>query len=167
QSFLAGFFTEKRSLTVMEVRHLFQNALSNALGKALLTGFMQVVQAPKLKDYLVRGQKMANEYYDTFTDILRNEDIAIPSTLDGEVTASTESPFSDKLIMSHASLLIPIGFDNFGRALTMVRRRDLTATLAKMMVAVSAYAEDGVNLSIEMGWLEQPPLALDRKELQK
>ncbi|MDD4402680.1 MAG: DUF3231 family protein, partial [Desulfitobacteriaceae bacterium] len=42
QSFLAGFFTEKRSLTVMEVRHLFQNALSNALGKALLTGFMQV-----------------------------------------------------------------------------------------------------------------------------
>ncbi len=110
---------------------------------------------------------MSDEYYATYTDILRNEDIAIPSTLDGEVTASTESPFSDKLIMSHVSLLIPVGFDNYGKALTLIRRRDLTATIAKMMVATSAYAEDGVNLSIEMGWLEQPPLALDRKELQK
>jgi hypothetical protein len=49
-------------------------------------------------------------------------------------------------------------------ALSMVQRRDLAAMFAKIMVEVGAYAEDGNNLLIDMGWLEQPPLALDRKQ---
>jgi len=167
QSFLAGIFIKKRPLTVMEIQQLFQNAQSNALGKALLTGLMQVVQLETLRDYFVRGQKMSNKYYDIFTDILRDEDIPIPSTFDGEVTASTESPFSDKLMMSQVSLLIPTGLGNYGMALSMIQRRDLAATFAKIMVEVGAYAEDGANLLINMGWLEQPPLALDRKHQQK
>ena len=34
QHFLAGFFGQKRSLTSMEISHLFLNTQSNAIGKA-------------------------------------------------------------------------------------------------------------------------------------
>jgi hypothetical protein len=42
QSFLTGFFGERRPPHVIEISHLFANVLTNSFGKALITGFGQV-----------------------------------------------------------------------------------------------------------------------------
>ncbi|MFD0824073.1 DUF3231 family protein [Neobacillus sp. M.A.Huq-85] len=51
QQFLAGFFGKKRSLTSVEVTHLFMNVQTNAIGKALITGFAQIAQHEEIKQF--------------------------------------------------------------------------------------------------------------------
>lgn len=100
----------------MEINQLFRNAQTNALGKALLTGFIQVVQSKKIKEYFIRGQELSNKYFKTFSNLLLDEDLAIPATFDGEVLESTQSPFSDRLMLIHLSVLFYIGLGNYGIA---------------------------------------------------
>jgi hypothetical protein len=165
---LTGFFNNnRRHLTVMEINQLFLNAQTNALGKAFLTGFLQVVQSKKIKEYLIRGQELSNKYYKTFSNLLLDEDLAIPTTFDGEVLESTQSPFSDRLMLIHLSVLFYIGLGNYGMALATSNRSDLTTLYYNVIEEVIAYAKDGMNILIENGWLEQPPLAPDRKALSQ
>jgi hypothetical protein len=41
-------------------------------------------------------------------------------------------------------------------------RRDLGGMYAKFLTDIGLYVEDGVNIMIEQGWMEQPPKAIDR-----
>ncbi len=164
-SFLNDFMGDKRPLTVSEIKHLFYNAKSNALGKALLMGFSQVTKSKKLKKFFDDGKEISSKYYRTLTDIIINEDITTPASYDGEVTDSTESPFSDRLMLFHVNLLIGGGFGNVGMAMSQSPRRDLSALYAKILVEVGTYADDGIKLMIKKGWLEQLPSAPDRESL--
>ncbi|MED4298597.1 DUF3231 family protein, partial [Priestia megaterium] len=56
-----------------------------------------------------------------------------------------------------------IGF--YGTGIAQSPRIDLGVMYNKMSVQVQMYSEDGANIMIENKWLEQPPLASDRKEL--
>ena len=49
--------------------------------------------------------------------------------------------------------------------LTHPQRRDLALKYTILMADIGRYAEDGAQLLIKHGWLEQPPLASDRNEL--
>ncbi|OPX87348.1 MAG: hypothetical protein A4E53_02530 [Pelotomaculum sp. PtaB.Bin104] len=165
QNFLAGFFKDKRPLTTLEINSLFFNAQSNALGKALLLGYSQIAKSTEIRQFLKRGKNLSQKYFDNLTGILLEEDITVPPSYDGEVTASTESPFSDKFILFHGNYMVTIGMQNYGMAISMSPRHDLAAMYASMMVEVSSYASDGVKLMIKNEWMEQPPLAPDRDAL--
>lgn len=52
-------------------------------------------------------------------------------------------------------------------ALSMGQRRDLTADYPRMINEIALIAEDGINLLIETGWMEQPPSATDHESLAK
>jgi hypothetical protein len=167
QNFLTGFFGNKRPLSVIEIKQLFYVAQQNALGKTLLIGFSQVAQSKDIQQIFIRGKDLSNKFFKQIADIFMNEDIPMPPTYDGEVSDSTQSPFSDRLMLFHMALLGSYGIGNYGLGLSSSQRRDLAALFARMLVESGAFSEDVANLMIDNGWLEQPPLATNRDALAK
>ncbi|MCM3569390.1 DUF3231 family protein [Neobacillus mesonae] len=165
QHFLAGFFGKKRSITSIEVTHLFLNIQANAVGKALITGFAQIAQKEDVKKFLMRGKDLSEKYVETFSNILLDEDLPVPMSWDSAILDTTAPVFSDKLIMYHVSAMIAAGIGNFGMAIAASQRRDIGAVYASQIPEITLYAEDGANVMIKHGWLEEPPQADDRDEL--
>lgn len=165
QHFLAGFFGDKRALTSVEISHLFLNIQTNAIGKALMTGFAQTAQDKEVKQYLVKGKQIAQKHVDIFSDYMKKEDLPAPMSWDSAVTDTTTNVFSDKLIMFHVSAMIAAGIGNYGMAMAASPRRDLGLKYASLIPEISLYAEDGANIMIKNGWMEEPPQADDRDHL--
>jgi hypothetical protein len=165
QRFLSGLKNRRRSLTSIEITHLFMNVQTNQIGKALIMGFLQVAQDNEVKAYLQRGKKIAQKHVDLFSDILKKNDIPAPMFWDSAVTDSTTKVFSDKLIMFHISAMIAAGIGNYGAAMSASPRKDIAAKYASLIPEVALYAEDGANIMIEHAWLEEPPMAADRDQL--
>jgi hypothetical protein len=165
--FLAGFTGSRRALTSVEISHLFLNIQTNAIGKALITAFAQTVQDEEVKQYLVRGKQIAQKHIDIFSNYMKKEDLPAPMSWDSSITDSTTSVFSDKLIMFHVSAMIAAGIGNYGAAMAASPRRDIGLKYASLIPEISLYAEDGANIMIKHGWLEEPPQADDRDQLIK
>lgn len=162
QRFLAGWFGEQRPLTALEITHFYSNIQTNFFGKALLTGFSQVVELEELREYLNRGKQMAQKHVDIFSNHLKQGDLPAPTTWDGDVYITTDSPFSDKLIMYHVSLIVASGMGNYGVALSASPRRDIATEYSRLLAETGLYAEDGANLLIKHEWMERPPHAVNR-----
>ncbi|WP_059105707.1 DUF3231 family protein [Shouchella shacheensis] len=167
QSFLRGFLGERRPLSAVEITHIFMNAQTNGLGEALMMGFAQVARDPKVKKFFVQGKQIANKHVEIFSSLLLKEDLPAPMSWNDNVIVSTISPFSDKLMAFHTTLLIDSGVGNYGLSTAASPRRDLGLTYARLMVEVAQMAKEGANLMIDNGWLEQPPPAPDREALEK
>ncbi|WP_419956477.1 DUF3231 family protein [Neobacillus niacini] len=167
QQFLAGFFGPKRAITGVEITHLFLNVQTNAIGKALITGFAQTTENEEIKQFLYRGKQIAQKHVDIFSDFLKKEDLPAPMSWDTAVSDSKTSVFSDKLIMFHITGMIAAGIGNYGMAMAASPRRDIGLRYATLIPEISLYAEDGANIMINHGWLEEPPQAEDRDQLIK
>lgn len=167
KSFLGGFFGEKRSLTAIEITHIFFNTLTNAIGKALMMGFSQVAKSPDVKEFMLRGKEIATKHISLFGDLLTQEDLPTPMLCDANVTNSTTSPFSDKLMMFHVSAMISAGIGNYATAVAASQRRDIGLMYARLLPEISLYAEDGAKIMIDHHWMEEPPQADDRDELAR
>lgn len=167
QSFLAGFVGDIRPLTVQEIMMLFNNIQTNAVGKALIIAFAQTSKNKEVKQYFLRGKQIAQKHIDVFSDILKKEDLPAPMTWDNAVTDSTTPVFSDKLMMFHISAMIAAGIGNYGTSMSASPRRDLGIKYASLIPEIALYAEDGANIMIKNGWLEEPPQADDRNHLIK
>ncbi|GAB3800598.1 DUF3231 family protein [Virgibacillus kimchii] len=167
QQFLNGFFGDKRAVTGVEITHLFVNTNVNSVGKALITGFAQTAENEDVKNYFLRGKKLSQKYIDIFSDFLRKEDLPAPMSWDGEILDSTDKVFSDKLMMYNVSSMTAAGIGNFGMGLAASQRRDIGLRYASLIPEVAFYAEDGANIMIKHGWLEEAPQADDRDALIK
>jgi hypothetical protein len=165
QKFLSGLRGRRRSLTSVEITHLFMNVQTNQIGKALIMGFLQVAQDKEVKNFLQRGKKIAQKHVDLFSDILKQNDIPAPMFWDSAVTDSTAKVFSDKLIMFHVSAMIAAGIGNYGAAMSASPRKDIGIKYASLIPEIALYAEDGANIMIKNSWLEEPPMADDRDQL--
>lgn len=165
QSFLAGWFGEKRSLAAMEISNMFFNFQRNALGVATLIGFSQVAKDPEVQEFFFRGKDIANKHIEIFRGVMREDDLPVPLTWDTEVTSSTVSPFSDKLMMFQITALIALGIGFYGTSMSVSPRRDLVALYGRLMIEIGKYSEDGANIMIDRGWLEKPPLTVNRNEI--
>lgn len=165
QSFLTGFLGEKRSLVAPEITMLFNNIQTNAIGKTLITGFAQTAQSREVKDYFIRGKRIAQKHIDIFSDILKKEDLPAPMTWDTALSDSTIPVFSEKLMMFHVSGMIAAGIGNYGASMSGSPRRDLGLKYASLIPEIALYAEDGANIMIKHGWLEEPPQSDNREKL--
>ncbi|HET7577725.1 MAG TPA: DUF3231 family protein [Bacillales bacterium] len=162
--FLSGFGNQ-RPLVSLEVANLFDNIQRNALGASTVMGFSQVAKSRKIAKYMVKGKEIAEKHVEIFGSELRKDDLNVPMSWDLDVTDSTVSPFSDKLMMFHTTALIAIGIGYYGTSMATSLRSDLTADYARLMAEISKYAAEGATLMIENGWMEEPPQAADRHEL--
>lgn len=167
KSFISLITGKNRPLTALEIKHLQLNINTNILGKALMLGFSQVASSNKLRKYFQQGAQVANRQIKELGNFLINENLPVPSSMEAHVTDSTTPPFSDKLMLYHASLANGIGISNYGQAVSKIMRHDLHAQFAILLADIVKYSNEGMNLTIQYGWLEEPPTAADRKQLSK
>lgn len=167
QNFLTGFFGQRRTLHALEITHLHYNIQTNALGKLLIMGFAQVAKSEEITQYFLRGKKIASKHIEVLSSILIENDIPAPTTWDTFLMDSTISPFSDKLMMYHIAVLNAYGQGNYGLAQASSHRRDLAIHYKRLSQEIEFYAEDGANLMIDHGWMEEPPQSDNRDALVK
>jgi hypothetical protein len=165
QSYLAGLLGKHRPLNVVEISNIYFSFIQNQLGRTLLMGFSQVAKSAKVREYMVRGREIADQHVNIFRSILNNEFLPTANSWDTGATDSTSETFSDKLMMMHVSMLNAAGIGHYGIGIGTSMRKDLGADFLRLMMEVIAYSEDGSNLMIENGWLEQMPQAADREKL--
>ncbi len=165
QQFLAGWFGDVRPLTSLEITNLYGNIQRNALGIVTMQGFAQTAQSKETGRILKRGKQIAEKHVEVFSSILHKDDLPAPMTLSSEVTSSTTNVFSDKLMLYKSSILTGISMGYYGISMAAVQRRDLGVQYARLMAEIAKFAEDGANLLIKNGWMEEPPRAADRDEL--
>lgn len=165
QWFMLDVVGEKRPLTAAEVANLFSNLQRNALGVATLTGFSQVAQNKDVKQFFLKGLEIGNKHIKLFRSKLEESKLPAPMGWDSEITNSTTYTFSDKLMMFYTSGLITLSVGYYGTAVSQSPRADISTMYNRLSLEVQLYAEDGANIMIKNGWLEQPPMASDRDEL--
>lgn len=167
QSFFTGWFGERRPLHAIEIANLYINMQRNILGASLLTGFSQTAQSTEVREFMVRGKKIAAKHSEIFGSVLTESELPASNTWSIQPTESTEPPFSDKLMMYHTVSLIASGIGHYGTGLATSTRRDLSTHYTRLTAEIVSYAEDGANIMINNGWMEEPPLAANRRELSQ
>lgn len=165
QSFLTGWLGERRPLHVMQITHLFLHISRNSLGKELLTGFSQTAKSEEIREYMLRGKEISSKLLEIFNSILKEDGITPPAFSGLSVTESTEAPFSDKLMLNLITTMISYGLSVYGLSLSESTRRDLVTHYTRIIAEIATYGEDGFNLLIKNGFMEEPPKAPDRDEL--
>ncbi|WEG12232.1 DUF3231 family protein [Pullulanibacillus sp. KACC 23026] len=164
-SFLGGWFGAKRPLLANELGQLFDNSYSNQMGRVLLNGFIQVIKDKEIQEYFIRGRKLATKFVHRVQQMLEDELAPHGMIWDSQVTTSTESPFSDQLMLYLVGSLNSVGLGKLGLSLAQTLRRDVASFYMSSFTLTTAYSEDGLNLLIDRQWMEEPPQCPDRKEI--
>jgi hypothetical protein len=165
QSYLAGWFGKQRPLNAIEMSGIYFNMAKLVVKVVLEIGFAQVAQSKEVRKFFKRGATLCEDQFEVLNTFLADDSLPAPRKWQAEVTNTTVPPFSDKLMLFHVVTLISASSSFYGAGLSVVQRRDLGVQYAKLIAEMGLCAEDGVNLLIEKGWMEQPPTASDRDAL--
>jgi hypothetical protein len=165
-NFLGGLFGEKRPLLAVEIAHLGTNIEVSNVGKTLLLGFSQTAKSKKLRNYFKNGYEIATKHSEVFLKTLKANDTSYPSTWDGEISESTVSPFSDKLLLFHTNMIGAVGMADYGTAISASMRKDLGIDYSRQILELAQFINEGAKLLISNGWMEKPPSTLDREALK-
>ncbi|PZD96500.1 sugar isomerase [Paenibacillus sambharensis] len=167
EGFLSKWLEEKRPLSVLELSEIFFNIERNYFGLVLLTAFIQVTKDEVIQQYLIKGKELAHKQIQYLNGTLIKEDLIGSIMVNSEVTTSTVSPFSDRLILNLVTMLNTQGINFIGHALSVSTRIDLNCEYLKLIPEILQYGKDGADILIARGWLEEPPHAPNRRELAR
>jgi hypothetical protein len=167
QQFLDGFFGDKRPLASTEIIALSLNMKKKILEKSLSMGFSQVTQSEEVRIFLKSAQKTSDEQIQSLGKILHQDNLPIPMSWESEVTDSTDSPFSDKLMLHHIVFLLQTAQSYHGAGLASAMRLDLAMAYEKIILKNLTVTREWFNLMTKNKWLEEPSLAPNRKEIAK
>lgn len=164
-SFLAGWFGEKRPLNCIEISDIYFNLKKSILAKALIVAFSQVAHSKKVREFLLEAVQVKDSHINLFHETLNNEHLPAPPTFDAEITNSTTAPFSDKLMMFQIGFLFSTAMVYYGTGWASSLRTDLTPKYISSIADDMRIGRNWMNIMIEQQWFEQPPVAADRKAL--
>ncbi|WP_209122726.1 DUF3231 family protein [Alkalihalobacillus sp. BA299] len=167
QSFMNGFFGERRPLAVQEISNLSTNLDLNLMCESMMTAFGQVADSEKVRDLMWKGRQIAHKHVRIFTKKLVDDNLPAPSLWDTSVTKSKVAPFSDKLMLFITTFLAVTGIGDYGLGVASSMRHDLAFTYIRLTSEIGLFAEEVADLMIENGWLEEPPQAPNREKLIK
>ncbi|MCZ8518373.1 MULTISPECIES: DUF3231 family protein [Paenibacillus] len=165
KKFLEGFMGDKRPLAATEVISLSFNIKKKILEKTLSIAFSQVTRSENVKKFLTSAQRISDEQIQNLSDILREDNLPVPTSWETEITTSTDSPFSDKLMLYHMGFLVQTAQAYHGVGLASAMRTDLVVLYEKIITKNLAVTKDWFDVMTENKWLEQPPLAPNRKNI--
>lgn len=157
QNFLTGWFGNRRPLTGAEISQLYANIQRNEMCRATLLGFVQTVKNQEVKTFLEKGRDITFKHIEIFSSLMREDNLPVPMTLDNEVMNSTSAAFSDKLMIFQIIALNTIGVTYYGVSMALSPRHDIVAHYTRLTAEVALYLNEGANIMIDNGWLEQPP----------
>ncbi|WP_201712836.1 DUF3231 family protein [Rossellomorea arthrocnemi] len=169
KKYLSGFnlFSKQRPVNAIEISHLHMNIQTNLIGLKLALSFAQISPRKEIQKYMLRGKEISEKHVKIFSSALSENNVQVPMSSDIALTDSTVSPFSDKLIMFHFTLLGTAGIGNYATAAAASQRSDLVINYERLSLEIAQYAKDGATIMIDNNWLEQPPGILDKETLVK
>ncbi|WP_462408589.1 DUF3231 family protein [Neobacillus sp. Marseille-QA0830] len=161
-SYMTDVFGERRSMNTMESGNIFFNLQKSRLSKALIIAFRQVCKDHAVNKFLDKCIQLKNKHIGVFSNLLLKENFHTAPTLDTEITTSTVSPFSNRLMAFHAGFLLSAAISYYGAASTASARVDITTNCEKAIMEDFLVFGSFSKLVIKKGWLEEPPFADDR-----
>lgn len=167
QNFIDGFFGKGRRLAATEIISISFNLKKSIMAKTLSIAFSQVAQTKEVRKFLMDSQDTADGQIKAFSKIMQTDNLPIPKSWETEVTTSTDSPFSDKLMLYHIGFLFQAAQNYHGTGLASAMRTDLVTTYEGTILKNLMVTRKWFNLMVKNKWLEQPPLAPNRKEIAK
>jgi hypothetical protein len=167
QDFIDGFFGKGRMLGATEIISISFNLKKSIMAKTLSIAFSQVTQTKEVRKFLEDAAKTADQQIKAFSKIMQTDNLPVPKSWETEVTSSTDSPFSDKLMLYHIGFLIQSAQAYHGAGLATAMRTDLVATYENTILQALMLTKKWFNIMVQNKWLEQPPLAPNRKEIAK
>ncbi|MCP8967805.1 DUF3231 family protein [Ectobacillus ponti] len=159
QSFTTGFLHPRRPLLAIEVSQLFVALTHNQLGKDFLSGLYGVTADKDIQKHISRGIKLSKAVMEDVREKLEEDGIEVQLQEEQLQAGSAAASLSDRLILCMVSGIANAGMSEYGFSMSVSMRRDLGALYAGFVTKAAAYGEDGLNLLIERGWLEQPPMS--------
>ncbi|MFZ7942922.1 DUF3231 family protein [Neobacillus sp. 19] len=162
---ISNLIGDKRPLNSSEISTLFFNSTKTGFISSLSLAFSQVAQQEEVRHFMLKNVKLAGKDAESFDTILRQDHLPIPEKWDAEITDSTVSPFSDKLIMFHAAFLVNAALSYYGASLGSSFRSDIILTYYKVFTHAMEAGTFSYNIMVKHGWLEKQPEAIDRKSL--
>lgn len=164
QSFLAGWFTDRRLLNVQEISQLEFCFKAVEHQKEFLKSFAQTSQSKELRNHFQRGSEILQKHLVIFQDILSENDLPHLPTWESEITDLTVAPFSDRLMLFKMVVLTGTVSTKYGIALSTMMRRDLGLHFLRLRTELLKYGEDSLNLMIKNEYLDQLPMAKENDQ---
>ncbi|MEH7225788.1 DUF3231 family protein [Bacillus sp. JJ1566] len=163
KTYLTKLIGGKRPLNMIEITDMFFNIERNYFAIILCMGFQQVVQDKEILEFIKEGREISEKQITFINDLLIEENLMGTTSIPMEVTGSTVSPFSDRLILTLFHALNGIDITLIGHAQALSMRTDLVAFYSKTIGEIFLYSAKGFKLLVERGWIQEPPHNLDRK----
>ncbi|MGS2779864.1 DUF3231 family protein [Robertmurraya sp. GLU-23] len=167
QDFTDGIFGKGRKLAATEIISISFNLKKSIMAKTLSIAFSQVAQTKEVRKFLMDSEKTADGQIKSFSKIMQLDNLPVPKSWETEVTTSTDSPFSDKLMLYHIGFLFQAAQNYHGAGLASAMRTDLVTAYEGTILKNLMVTKKWYNLMVQNKWLEQPPLAPNRKEIAK
>jgi hypothetical protein len=165
QDFTDGFFGKGRKLAATEIISISLNLKKSVMAKTLSIAFSQVAQTKEVRKFLTDSEKTADQQIKTFSRIMQADNLPVPKSWETEVTTSTDSPFSDKLMLYHIGFLFQAAQNYHGAGIASAMRTDLVTAYEGTILKNLMVTKKWFDLMVQNKWLEQPPLAPNRKEI--
>ncbi|EGW38974.1 DUF3231 family protein [Desulfosporosinus sp. OT] len=166
KSYYGSFFGKSdRSLNTVEISNIFNVIDFKTAMRTLKQGFAQVTKIDKVRNHFYRGVRMADKQLEVLGSLLEKDDLPKSEILNDLITDSTQSPYSDRLMMFHTTIAMARIIMAYGIGLTNNSRKDIVSDFTRLMVEILEFSKDGVDVMIEYGWLERVPQTVNREEL--
>jgi hypothetical protein len=165
KDFTDGFFGKGRKLAATEIISISFNLKKSIMAKTLSIAFSQVAQTKEVRKFLTDSQNTSDQQIKTLSKIMQADNLPVPKSWETEVTTSTDSPFSDKLMLYHIGFLFQAAQNYHGTGLASAMRTDLVTAYEGTILKNLMVTKNWFDLMVQNKWLEQPPLAPNRKEL--
>lgn len=127
--------------------------------------FSQVAETEEVRHFMLHVVEKAGQDIDSFISILEQEHLTTPRIWDSEITNSTVSPFSDKLMMIHLAFLMSAALAFYGTGLASSMRPDVIVAYNNIFENIHEGSRKMFTIMLKHGWLEKQPEAIDRKSL--
>ncbi len=164
-NFLGSVFTDQRPLNALEIGQIYTIIETDQLIRTLKTAYAQVVKSREVLNYLLWCKEKLESHMRKLTEILEKEEIPVPVISEVLVTDSRQSPYSDKLILSHFTATTAFQITAVGLVMPDISRKDVVLAMAGITTDLLQIAKRGAELMIESGWLERIPQTVNREEL--
>nr|WP_180321198.1 DUF3231 family protein [Metabacillus halosaccharovorans] len=165
KDFTDGFFGKGRKLAATEIISISFNLKKSIMAKTLSIAFSQVAQEKEVRKFLSDSEKTADGQIKTLAKIMQADNLPVPKSWETEVTTSTESPLSDKLMLYHIGFLFQAAQNYHGAGLASAMRTDLVTAYEGTILKNLMVTKKWFNLMVKNKWLEQPPLAPNRNKI--
>ncbi|NOU71869.1 DUF3231 family protein [Paenibacillus sp. LMG 31458] len=167
KKYLDGFWGDKRPLSAIEIGNISLNLKKSIMAKTLGIAFSQIAGSKEIRKFLTDAVQTSNDHIQLLSKKLKDDNLPVPMSWETEITESTDSPFSDKLIMYHTGFLFLTSQSYHGLGLAGSMRSDLILDYERIILKDLTVSKNWFDLMIKNKWLEQPPIAPNRKEIAK